>query len=119
MFKKSNKKRPEHCCERMEYYLKEKRVLIYYNSLFREYFIGMKSYPWGKQVIYCCPWCGKKFPFSLVDKYIDILLKEYEILFYPVTGKYFNNSEKTSLPYEVKDVPEEFKSDEWWKKRGL
>ena len=117
--KKILKKEADHCCDEMKYYLEERRVLIYYNPLFREYFIGVKSYPWGKQAIYCCPWCGKKFPSSLVDRYIDVLSEEYEILYYPVTGEYFNDSEDISVSYKVENIPKEFKSDEWWKKRGL
>jgi len=104
----------------MEYYLNEQRALIYYNPIYREYFIGMKSYPWGKQAIFGCPWCGKKFPISLINTYIETLANEYGILFYPITGKYFNiQSEDFDLPDETENIPEEFKSDEWWKKRNL
>jgi len=115
------KEKMDHCCEEMKYCLEERRVLVYYNPLFREYFTGMKSYPWGKQVIYGCPWCGRKFPVSLVDRYIELLLQEHEILYYSITGEYFNEAEDSNLPYRLQreDIPEEFKSDEWWKKRGL
>ena len=116
----NKKEKINHCCEAMEYYLQEQKVLIFYNPVFREYFIGVKSYPWSKQTIYGCPWCGKAFLPSLVDKYVEILENEYNIFFYSLTGKYFNiQSEDFDLPDEAEDIPEEFKSDAWWKKRNL
>lgn len=50
--------------------------------------------------LYCCPFCGKKFPQSLRDEWHDMLEQEYPD--YP------------NIP-----LPEEFKTDEWWKKRGF
>jgi len=74
----------------------------------------------GKFPIYSCPWCGKKFPKSLIDIYIDVLSDEYNIYFDVPTGKYFNiRSEDFNLPDEVEIVPEEFTSDKWWKNRNL
>ena len=57
-------------------------------------------------VIYYCPWCGKKLPINLSDKWFEILKKEHGID-YP-----FDDPDR-------KNIPEEFKSDEWWKKRNL
>ena len=53
-----------------------------------------------------CPFCGAKLPTQLDPE--DYILQEYgeDYLRY------------TSDP-EYKAPPEEFKSDEWWKKRGL
>lgn len=55
--------------------------------------------------IYHCPWCGEKFLKGLSGEWFDILEQEYNIL---------DPSDK-----DRKRVPPEFKTDEWWKKRGL
>lgn len=56
----------------------------------------------GHQLIHFCPWCGSNLPETLGSKMMEILRCEYGI--------------KT---YERKDLPKEFRTDEWWKKRGL
>lgn len=108
----------KHCCENMDFYLSEKKVSIFYNPIFREYFINLRSFPEAKHVIYYCPWCGHEFRNSLVEKYYEILEKEYKILYNPSSKKYY---EIVKEPYDEIDrkLPEEFKSDKWWKKRGL
>ncbi len=55
--------------------------------------------------IYFCPFCGQNLGKRLNSEYYDILYREYGIE-YP-EGK------------EADKVPPEFKSDEWWRKRGL
>ncbi len=52
-----------------------------------------------------CPWCGKKMPKDLWDRWYD----EIEKLGF-------------ELPLEPDDydkIPKEYMTDEWWKKRGL
>lgn len=111
------RKKTEHCCELMQHYLDEKKVAIYYNPVFREYYIKQKSFPDGKQVIYNCPWCGYEFPESLINEYYDTLKREYNILYNSFFKKYYEALENFD---EIdRELPEEFKSDEWWKKRGL
>ena len=52
-----------------------------------------------------CPFCGTKFLKELSDEWYEILAKEYGI---------------ESPSYDDRDkVPQEFWTDEWWKKRGL
>lgn len=118
--KKNPKKKTEHCCERMDFFLDEKKVLIYYNPIYREYFINLKSFRNYKHVIYNCPWCGYEFPKSLVDTYYEILADDFNIYRNPYTGTYCEilSDENTYDEIDV-DIPEEFKSDEWWKKRSL
>ena len=55
--------------------------------------------------IWYCPWCGTKLPKELGDEWMDTLYNEYGI-----QRPNFEDADK---------VPEEFKSDKWWKKRGL
>ena len=64
----------------------------------------------GKNVVYSqlvmryCPFCGVELPKSLLDEYCDELEK--------AVGKEYCDIKED-------EIPEEFKSDEWWKKRGL
>jgi len=79
-----------------------------YEPVFREYFIDIRfEYGGAVKLIKHCPWCGSKFLGSLRDKWFDTLEKEYKIE--TDIGEYKERS----------DIPQEFKSDEWWKKRNL
>ena len=95
------------CCETLVLNLKEKRTCIGYNEVFREIYLNRSDTRSVITVIFFCPWCGSKLPNSLRDKFFDILEKEYNIE--TDIGEY----------KERKDIPMEFKSDEWWKKRDL
>jgi len=54
--------------------------------------------------MYFCPWCGSQLPEGLGDEWAKILKEEY----------------KLDNPFKEWDrVPPEFKTDEWWKRRGL
>jgi hypothetical protein len=83
----------EHGCEiHFEYFPDTRDYAIPYKKKFGS----------GSQAVLYCPWCGSKLPSSLNNKMIDVLKNEYSI-------------EK----YEDLRLPSEFKTDEWWKKRGL
>ena len=75
--------------------------LIDYSSAFDEY--GLIVHDGGSScvLIKFCPWCGAKLP------------KSKRILC-------FNTLQKLGydFPYS-QEIPEEFHTDEWWKKRGL
>jgi hypothetical protein len=58
------------------------------------------------QGIYYCPFGEFKLPKNLRDEWFEILEKEYDL-------DDLRSTEQSIL------IPEEFKSDEWWKKRGL
>lgn len=119
--KKVVKKEIEHCCESMDYFLEEKKVSIYYNPIYREYFIGLKSPRNGKLVIYNCPWCGFEFKESLVDEYHEILESEFKIYRNTETGTYYEinvDSKGKSNEFYV-DLPFDFTTDYWWKRRGF
>jgi transcription initiation factor IIE alpha subunit len=93
-------KQPMFCCKLMDQFLEDPKVPLNYYHIVREY--GLKLYySCAIQLIQYCPWCGCKLEEQLGDKYYEILEKEYGI----------------DYPYE--NVPGEFKSDAWWKKRGL
>ena len=94
-----------YCCYDMECYAEDYRVAIFYNNKIREYLIpdleGLFI------VLEFCPWCGKKLPKSLRSEWYSLLETEWGI--------------ETDVGEEIsrKDIPSEFCSDEWWKKRGL
>ena len=52
-----------------------------------------------------CPFCGAKMPKQLY-------MSEYENALEEVLGKDF-------CDIKEEEIPDEFKTDEWWKKRGL
>ena len=57
-----------------------------------------------------CPWCGKRLPEELEEKMEELLAEEYNI-----TAKNWDSPKWN----DDTDLPEEFKTDEWWKKRRL
>ncbi len=94
-----------HCCELMNLFLNDSRIPINYNAIFRYYYLPVK----GASAIQCllfCPWCGNKLPKELNEEYYAIFYDE------------LNLKEAKNL-LDTPGLPEEFKSDEWWKKRGL
>lgn len=95
----------DHCCQEMEIFTEDLRVQIVYSPRVREYYIPLKLQD-AVQLIYYCPWCGKKLPVGLDEKFDEVLEKEYNIDCYI-------DAEESGI------LPEEFKTDEWWKKRGL
>lgn len=105
------------CCKQMLFQLKDERVAISYSPKYRSYSIDVIDW-WipieeikttrdlitAQQDIIYCPWCGKKLPKNLSDKWFKTLEKEYGI----------------ENPFDDKrKIPLEFRSDKWWKKRGL
>lgn len=90
------------CCKDMRLFVTDPRDPINYNDKLREYYIDA---PKTSNIITMeyCPWCGKKLPPSLRNRYGDLITKEYNLDPWDDTDK----------------LPIEFKSDEWWKKRQL
>ena len=87
----------------MSFFLNEKKVAIAYSAKFREYYIELNNGTDAVQLINYCPWCGSKLPEVLGNVFFETLEKEYNI----------------EADLELKNIPHEFQSDEWWKKRGL
>lgn len=54
-----------------------------------------------------CPACGTAFPPPLLETWYDLVEHSYGAQEWPI------NAEKLSR------LPPEFRTDEWWKKRGL
>ena len=64
-----------------------------------------KNMRWLGYNVKFCPFCCIKLPKDLTDEWCEILDDDYDINPYDEPQK--------------KRMPAEFKTDEWWKKRGL
>ena len=92
----------EHCCSEMRKFLAEDKVAISYSPDFREYAIDLRTSS-GKQLIKYCPWCGRMLPDPLRDTWFG----ELESMFTDFDG------------FSDPRIPDEFRTDAWWKKRKL
>ncbi len=91
------------CCKNMEEAAYEYKA-IYLEEQVRGYSIS--SVPSGVSLtLIFCPFCGVALGKRLHKEYYDVLEKEYGI-------------DDPDI-FNLSNVPEEFKSDEWWRKRGL
>jgi len=107
----------KHCCEAMESVLERGESALFYEPDIRQYAIKECNESCdcgGKKkrslmmvnVIKRCPWCGTLLPKSLAETWETVLKNEYDI----------------DNPWSIKQkklIPNEFLTDEWWKKRGL
>ena len=84
----------------MERFLEAGEIALVYNRKFREYGIRYLDGTSSVQLITHCPWCGKRLPSSLRDKWFDRL-------------------EALGLEPEDSNVPVEMQTDAWWKNEGL
>jgi uncharacterized CHY-type Zn-finger protein len=90
-----------HCCPMMNLYLNDSPV-VKYDPKHREYRILVGKSRTGKREydnINNCPWCGTLFAPSLREVLPEVLKQE-------------------GLEHRQR-LPKEFKSDEWWRNRGL
>jgi len=100
------------CCDAMRLWLEDRDCPFSYNAYDRYYTMSApmslikKNVVWPCYNVYFCPYCGTKLPKDLVVERFEILEEEYGI----------------TNPYDTKQkkrIPQEFMTDEWWKKRGL
>ena len=104
-------KKTKHCCKWMDLFIQDPRVAIVYWPNYRMLLIPLLQK--GKLIatvtkgitIEYCPWCSEKLPTTLYSEWLKILEKEYGL-------NDPDNKEQKLL------IPDEFKTDEWWKKRG-
>lgn len=94
-----------HCCKSMTMKLEDGKVPLEYFPIPREYGINLPGSS-AIELLKYCPWCGKKLPKNLRKEFYKILKTEY-------------NVEPDFFISDDPHVPVEFKSDAWWKKRGL
>ena len=78
--------------------------IIEYEKIDRSY--GILVGKNGIRDLLFCPWCGVKLPENLSSTLFDVIEKEYGIRWEADLENFTN-------------VPKEFGTDKWWKKRGL
>lgn len=97
----------EHCCHNMTWYASNKNDILQYDADCRAYhFLVPNGRNGTHQSFSYCPWCGKELPKDLEEEWGEALEKELGI-----TDPFIDPG------YE--NLPEEFRTDAWWKKRGL
>lgn len=97
------KNKKSFCCDDMREAIEECKI-VDYDCQVRDYGIN-----YGKnrvKMLNFCPWCGFKLPESLCSKIFDVIQHEYGIRWEADLENFTN-------------IPKEFRTDEWWKKRGL
>ena len=94
-----------YCCEIMSNQINDPRTPFAYNQVLRWHYVICEKRS-TDQLLFYCPWCGKELPKSLNEEYYAILYDELQL-------------EPEFNVLETPGLPEEFKTDEWWKKRGL
>ena len=101
-----------HCCEVMQGILERGASALRYLPSVRMYIIyevieQQKCLRYGGcNAINYCPWCSSALPSSLHDTMESVLINELRL-------------EDPWAPENEHLIPQEFKTDEWWKKRGL
>jgi hypothetical protein len=87
-----------HACKNVCYEAKDRSFYIY----------DAGSNRYGTCINYC-PFCGAKLPAHLIDERWSIILDEF--------GPEYLPDDRGNPP--KKELPPEFQTDEWWRKRGL
>jgi hypothetical protein len=96
-----------HCCDIMENYAMSDNCLVEYIPETRSYSFYLTNHPNGtRQKMYYCFWCGSELPKDLNEEWSTILKEDYGIT-------------DAGFTWNKKDIPLEFKTDKWWKKRRL
>jgi hypothetical protein len=102
----------DHCCEGMRYLIEDPLAPIAYAPEIRSYALTIPSSYLGLNelcvsfIIAHCPRCGAQLPKDVADEWSEIVRKQFHI-----TDELDED--------QLKSLPQEFKTDEWWKKRGL
>jgi hypothetical protein len=105
----------KYCCVSLKHEIEEgssftKNKLIVYDAPMRCYGIIDTEAPKRiYQPIDYCPFCGTKFPKDVRNEYWQTIVEEVGPEYYPTDKNY----DPQRLP------PPEFRTDEWWRKRGL
>jgi len=96
----------QHCCHTMDYGTTDITVPLQYIPVLREYRLQNTEKPYTSYIITYCPWCGTQLPKSLRATWFATLKTEYGL------------KPHIDMLYSP-ELPEEFKSDAWWKKRNI
>jgi hypothetical protein len=98
---------PMYCCQDFQDgILYDRNIPITYHPQYRFYYLITPKREPSTHIIRRCIYCGKKWPKELWKEFFKELGKVvgYKIVY---------------TEYDWSTLPEEFKSEEWWRKRGL
>jgi hypothetical protein len=94
------------CCKELSNLISANEISLTYSKKERYYGINYKPRTGGGiQLIKFCPWCGSALQKDLIEEYASIVFDEL-------------GYDPLDINYKKK-IPSEFKTDKWWKKRGL
>lgn len=101
-----------YCCKELHILIENEESPFEYDPKIREHCVVEKPKAFrkkneatlGYQIRYC-PHCGTKFPNDLRDEWFEIVKKKFGI--------------KNILDERIKQLPEEYTTEEWWRKREL
>ena len=94
------------CCQDLEHSISIEANLINYDSSIRSFRFILHDNRYGDYLPFdYCPWCGTKLPKSLNAEWAEEVKKKigYDCVFVQ----------------EWEKLPEKYKTDQWWKERGL
>lgn len=96
----------QYCCEAMQRHIEygEFKYHPFYRCICCFFQRRRRKEGYGQRMLNFCPFCGAKLLTNLCDEYEEELEK--------AVGKEFCDITED-------EIPDEFKTDEWWKKRGL
>ena len=97
----------KHCCVDMEIsVVKEEYALMEYEEETRRYFFRLYNNPDGdiRGMAYC-PWCGSKLPRGLDKEWCAEIKKKFGY--------------DSVYAEEWAKLPEKYKTEQWWREKGL
>lgn len=92
----------DHCCEFMVHALRCGSYYVYYIPMWRIWGIGNDDFPDDDRdiAISHCPWCGTELPTALSGDWAGVCLDR-------------------GFEYDDPNLPEDLRTDRWWKDAGL
>jgi hypothetical protein len=103
----------QYCCIKMEGVLEEHNSPLQYKPQTRCYYMlypsmrkPRKNDVFIAETLYYCSWCGIKLPESLKKEWSEIVREKFGIT-------------DTLDREQLRAIPQEYMTDEWWKKLGL
>ena len=105
----------EYCCEFLQQHVERKQMK--YDPISGSFWFYINDEEWGGKgafaMSHCafCPFCGAKLPINRLE-----LQKDGSDIY---TAEIVKAVGKEFCDITEDEIPEEFKTDEWWKKRGL
>jgi hypothetical protein len=96
----------QYCCEKMEHRMSKEYTFIEYMPESREYVFNLHGNHEGAHFdMQYCPWCGKKLPESLGEEWCKVIKEDLGV--------------EDVDAEEWAKLPEKYKTEQWWRERGL